>query len=285
MNTNASAASASIDPRLIWAIALPAMATNVATALIGVGDMWIVGGLGDAPTQGAVDIGAKLFAALFTVMNFLKMGTTGLVAQAGTRSGERAQAEVLVKGVIVALAIAALLLGAKPLLLPVMLDVLGAEGAVRSAAVTYADIRYWSAPAVLANFALVGFLVGRRRMREVLVIEVLYNVLNVVLGLWLALGLEWGIAGIGWSSFMAEFAKLAVSLYAAGYLVRQEEAVRHHWSGLAKLIAILSVVAALLLLEPDFGATVIIVGVVVGMTFLAGAKLVYVLAMLAAAGV
>ena len=81
----------------------------------------------------------------------------------------------------------------------------------------------------------------------------------------------------------SEFAKLAVLLYAAGYLVRQEEAVRHHWSGLAKLIAILSVVAALLLLEPDFGATVIIVGVVVGMTFLAGAKLVYVLTMLAAA--
>ncbi|UOR10062.1 MATE family efflux transporter [Qipengyuania flava] len=211
MNTNASAAPASIDPRLIWAIALPAMATNVATALIGVGDMWIVGRLGDAPTQGAVDIGAKLFAALFTVMNFLKMGTTGLVAQAGTRSGERAQAEVLVKGVIVALAIAALLLGAKPLLLPVMLDVLGAEGAVRSAAVTYADIRYWSAPAVLANFALVGFLVGRRRMREVLVIEVLYNVLNVVLGLWIALGLGWGIAGIGWSSFIAEFAKLSLT--------------------------------------------------------------------------
>ena len=81
----------------------------------------------------------------------------------------------------------------------------------------------------------------------------------------------------------SEFARLAVLLYAAGYLVRQEEAVRHHWSGLAKLIAILSVVAALLLLEPDFGATVIIVGVVVGMTFLAGAKLIYVLAMLAAA--
>ena len=81
----------------------------------------------------------------------------------------------------------------------------------------------------------------------------------------------------------SEFAKLAVLLYAAGYLVRQEEAVRHHWSGLAKLIGILSVVAALLLLEPDFGATVIIVGVVVGMTFLAGAKLIYVLAMLAAA--
>ncbi|TNE29003.1 MAG: MATE family efflux transporter, partial [Alphaproteobacteria bacterium] len=67
------------------------MLTNVATALIGLGDMWIVGRLGDAPTQGAVDVGARLFAVLFTMMNFLKTGTTGLVAQEGTRSGEAAQ--------------------------------------------------------------------------------------------------------------------------------------------------------------------------------------------------
>ena len=75
----------------------------------------------------------------------------------------------------------------------------------------------------------------------------------------------------------SEFAKLALLLYAAGYLVRQEEAVRHHWGGLVRLIGILSVVAFLLLLEPDFGTTVIVVGMVVGMTFLAGARLIYVL--------
>ncbi|MEZ5679995.1 MAG: MATE family efflux transporter [Erythrobacter sp.] len=185
------------------------MATNVATALIGVGDMWIVGQLGSAATQGAVDIGAKLFAALFTVMNFLKTGTTGLVAQSGTRSGKREQAAVLLRGLVVGLAIAALLLLAKPILLPALLHALGAEGDVALAARTYAEIRYWSAPAVMANFALVGFLVGCRRMGQVLVIEIGYNLLNVALGLWLALGLDWGIAGIGWSSFIAEFAKLA----------------------------------------------------------------------------
>lgn len=211
LSSPTSTAAPSIDTRLIWAIALPAMVTNVATALIGVGDMWIVGQLGNASTQGAVDVGAKLFAALFTVMNFLKTGTTGLVAQAGTREGARAQAEVLVKGLVVGLTIAALLLLLKPVLLPLMLDALGAEERVRTAAITYADIRYWSAPAVLANFALIGFLVGRRRMREVLAIEVFYNLLNVALGLWFALGLNWGIAGIGWSSFIAEFAKLAVT--------------------------------------------------------------------------
>jgi len=203
--------SPTIDTRLIWAIALPAMVTNVATALIGIGDMWIVGQLGDAPTQGAVDVGAKLFAALFTVMNFLKTGTTGLVAQAGTRHGSQAQTEVLLKGLAVGLTIAAVLLLFKPVLLPLLLDALGADARVRTAAVIYADIRYWSAPAVLANFALVGFLVGRRRMRTVLAIEVAYNLLNVALGLWLALGLDWGIAGIAWSSFVAEFAKFAVT--------------------------------------------------------------------------
>ncbi|MBX7540929.1 MATE family efflux transporter [Qipengyuania sphaerica] len=186
------------------------MVTNVATALIGIGDMWIVGQLGDAPTQGAVDVGARLFAVLFTVMNFLKTGTTGLVAQAGTRSGADAQAAVLLRGLLVGLAIAALLLLAKPLLLPFALDALGADGDVRAAAGIYADIRYWSAPAVMANFAAIGFLVGQRRMKTVLLLEVAYNLLNVGLGLWFVLGLDWGIAGIGWSSFIAEFAKLGV---------------------------------------------------------------------------
>ena len=184
------------------------MTTNVATALIGVGDMWIVGQLGDAPTQGAVDIGARLFALLFVVMNFLKTGTTGLVAQASTRSGSGEATSVLLRGVVVAISIAALLLALKPILLPFLLDALGADGEVLTAARTYAEIRYWSAPAVLVNFALVGFLVGQRRMTIVLVIEVAYNLLNVGLGAYLALRLDLGIAGIGWSSASAELVKL-----------------------------------------------------------------------------
>ena len=206
----AASSTTSLDKRAIWAIALPAMVTNVATALIGIGDMWVVGQLGSAPTQGAVDIGARLFAVLFTVMNFLKTGTTGLVAQAGTRSGIQEQAAVLLRGLIVGLAIAVFLLAAKPLLLPALLDALGADAEVRAAATIYADIRYWSAPAVMANFAVIGYLVGQRRMTTVLIVEVGYNALNIGLGLWFVLGLDWGIAGIGWSSFIAEYAKLFV---------------------------------------------------------------------------
>ena len=202
------ASSPSFRAGTIWAITLPAMVTNVATALIGAGDMWIVGRLGDAPTQGAVDIGARLFAMLFTVMNFLKTGTTGLVAQAGTRVGEREQAAVLLRGLTIGLLIALLLLLAKPLLLPALLDVLGARGEVLVAARSYASIRYWAAPGVMLNLALVGFLVGRRRMTAVLVFEVGYNLVNVALGLWFVLSLGWGIEGIAWSSLIAEYVKL-----------------------------------------------------------------------------
>jgi MATE family multidrug resistance protein len=171
--------------------------------------MWIVGRLDDAATQGAVDVGARIFAILFTVMNFLKTGTTGLVAQAGTREGAGAQAATLVRGLAIGLGIAALLLIAKPVLLPALLNVLGAEGDVLVAATVYAEIRYWTAPGVMANLALVGFLVGQRRMTAVLLFEIGYNLLNVALGLWFVLALDYGIAGIGWSSFIAEYAKLA----------------------------------------------------------------------------
>lgn len=82
----------------------------------------------------------------------------------------------------------------------------------------------------------------------------------------------------------SEFVKFALLLYVAGYLVRQEEAVRYQWQGLARLMGILAVVAVLLLAEPDFGATVITVGMVVGMMFIAGAKLQYIGAMLVAVG-
>ncbi|MCJ7420976.1 MATE family efflux transporter [Sphingomicrobium astaxanthinifaciens] len=204
-------AGGSIDSRVIWAIAIPAMITNVATALIGVADLWIVGRLGSAPPQGAVDIGARLFALLFTVMNFLKTGTTGMVAQAGARSGPREQAATLLRGIAVALVIAFTLLALKPILLPLLLAALGAEGAVLEAANIYAGIRYWSAPGVLVNLALIGYLVGQRRMKAVLVIEVGYNLLNVALGLFFVLRLDMGIAGIGWSSLIAEYAKLAVT--------------------------------------------------------------------------
>jgi cell division protein FtsW len=81
----------------------------------------------------------------------------------------------------------------------------------------------------------------------------------------------------------SEIAKFALVLYVSGFLVRHAELVRTHWQGLAKPVFVLALVAFLLLLEPDFGATVICAGTIFGMLFLAGARLHYVVMLIAVA--
>ena len=81
----------------------------------------------------------------------------------------------------------------------------------------------------------------------------------------------------------SELAKFALVLYLASFLVRHEQAARQSWQGLAKPVAVLCLVGLLLLLEPDFGATVICAGTVFGMLFLAGARLAYVVLLVASA--
>ena len=77
--------------------------------------------------------------------------------------------------------------------------------------------------------------------------------------------------------------QVALVLYLSSFLVRHEQAVRQSWQGLAKPVAVLCLVGLLLLLEPDFGATVICAGTVFGMLFLAGARLAYVVLLVASA--
>ncbi len=81
----------------------------------------------------------------------------------------------------------------------------------------------------------------------------------------------------------SEFAKMAMVIYLAGYTVRREHEVRHQWQGFLKPMAVLFAATLLLMIEPDFGATVIVVGTAFGMLFLAGVKLGHFLLVLAGA--
>ena len=91
--------------RTILTLALPAMLTNVATALFGLADVWVIGRLGDVTAQGGVEIGAKLITALLILFNFLRSSTVALTARAAGRNDAQAQAEVLVRAVTLALAL------------------------------------------------------------------------------------------------------------------------------------------------------------------------------------
>jgi MATE family multidrug resistance protein len=202
--------------RAIWAIALPAMLTNVATALFGLADMWVIGQLGDAPAQAAVEVGAKFMLALLIVFNFLRSGTTALTAQAVGRGDQLAEAATLARAIGVALLIGAGLLLLMPLAIPFGLEFLHARGSVAEDATVYIGIRDWGGLLWLLNAALVGWLIGRRRVREVLVVEVLANLVHVALDVGFVLGLGWGVAGVAFATLLSEAAKLlALALVAA----------------------------------------------------------------------
>ncbi len=186
------------------------MLTNVATALFGLADMWAIGRLGDAPAQGAVELGAKFMMALLNVFNFLRTSTVALTAQGAGRGSTRAQAETLARALAVALGIGTVLLLAMPLAIPFGLDLLGAKEALRESARHYIAIRYWAAPLWLGNCALVGWLIGQRLVRHVLVVEVTANLLHVALDMLLVLLAHWGVAGVAIATLTSECFKFIV---------------------------------------------------------------------------
>lgn len=196
--------------RLVWSIAFPAMLTNVATALFGLADMWVIGRLGDAAAQGAVELGAKFMMGLLIVFAFLRTGTVALTAQAAGSGNRGEQAAVLVRSLAAALAIGMVLLLVRPWAVEGGLALLEAEGRIAGNARVYIDIRYWVGTAWLLNCALGGWLIGQRRVRLILVTEIVANVVHVVLDLALVLWAGWGIAGVAAATACSELLKLAL---------------------------------------------------------------------------
>ena len=180
--------------RLVWSIAFPAMLTNVATALFGLADMWVIGRLGDAPAQGAVELGAKFMVGLFTVFNFLRTGTVALTAQAAGRGDASEQAAALTRALAIGLAIGLSLLAVKPFAIGIGLSILEAQGEVARHARTYIGIRYWAGAVMLVNFCLIGWLIGQRRVKTVLVVEVVANLLHIALDVEFVLWFGWGVS-------------------------------------------------------------------------------------------
>ena len=191
------------------------MLTNVATALFGLADLWVIGQLGQADAQAGVELGAKFMLGLLVIFNFLRTGTIALTAQAAGRRDDAAQAATLARALGLALLVGVVLLALMPLAIPAGLELLHARGGVAAEAQTYVGIRYWGGLLWLLNAAVVGWLVGRRRVRAVLAVEIFANLIHIALDIMFVLGLGWGVAGVAAATLLSEAGKLAAVLVIA----------------------------------------------------------------------
>ena len=191
------------------------MLANASMPLVGMVDTAVVGHLPDPAYIGAVAIGAVVFHFLQWMFAFLRMGTTGFVAQSlGANDAAEINATTLRATLIVGI-FGTLILLLKGPLVALSLGVVDASDAVTTAADEYLSIRLWSAPAALANLALLGLLFGLQRMRDALWVQLVLNLTNMVLDLYFVLVLDWGVAGVAWATCIAEYAAVAYGLWVA----------------------------------------------------------------------
>ena len=180
--------------------------------LLGMVDTGVTGHLENAAYLGAVAVGGAVFSFLYTGVNFLRMGTTGIAAQADGRGDDAAVRTALGQALVVALLIASALLLLRTPLAGLGLLLVGPEPQVAGYAREYIDIRLWSAPATLAVYAIVGWFIGLHDARVPLAIVVVTNVVNIALDLLFVVGLGLKVAGVAWASVIAEYSGLAVGL-------------------------------------------------------------------------
>ncbi len=210
----------------IWRIAAPMILSNISVPLLGMVDTGVTGHLENAAYLGAVAVGSTIFGFLYTGVNFLRMGTTGIAAQqfgANDFDGLRVS---LGQALIVALTIAAILLVLHVPIGAAAISLIGPDPAVAGFADQYFSIRIWSAPATLANFALLGWFLGLQNARVPLIVVLVINVTNIVLDLVLVVVVGMKVDGVAIASVIAEFTGLAVGL---GFVVRELNRHSGHW--------------------------------------------------------
>ena len=196
----------------ILKIALPAIVTNITVPLLGLVDTAIVGHMGDATYIGAIAVGSMVFNLVYWVFGFLRMGTSGLTAQARGRRDLQEMRSLLVRSQTVAMTIALLILLLQVPLRDVMLWLIGPTDDVRPLAVTYYHIVVWGAPAMLGLYGLSGWFIGMQNTRLPMVISISQNVVNIVASLALVYGLGMKVEGVALGTVVAQYAGLLMAM-------------------------------------------------------------------------
>ena len=204
-----------VTHRTVLSIAVPVMLSNVSTPLIGVVDTTVVGQIPDPAYIGAVAVGALIFSFVFWGFGFLRMGTTGLTAQAlGAREIDEVTAN-LGRALLIAFAIGLALIVLQWPIRGIAFYLLGGSGQVEGLASEYFDIRIWAAPATLANYALLGWFIGLGRTDIGLVLQLVLNSTNIALDALFVLGFGWDVRGVALGTLIAECIATVVGLMLA----------------------------------------------------------------------
>ncbi len=197
------------------------MVSGISVPLLGLVDTAVMGHLDGPQYLAAVATGATIFNILFMSLNFLRMGTTGMTAQAHGADNSIKQIAGLQQPLLIATGIAIALIMLQSPLISLALVLLGPSPVVAELCGQYFSIRIMSAPFALANFVIIGWLLGMQNARGPLAIMLILNLSNIALDLILVVGLDMNVAGVALATLLAELLALATGIYFVAATLRK----------------------------------------------------------------
>lgn len=223
-------------------LAGPMILSNITVPLLGIVDTAVIGHLGSAHYLAGIALGSAVISILFWLAGFLRMSTTGLVAQAYGKNDLTQLAALLKRSLLLASAVAVLLIVLSPLIKHAIAYLSAANGDVLNQAYQYFSIRIFSAPAALCNLVLLGWMLGVHYGRGPFYLLLVTNIVNIVLDIYFVVYLDWAVAGAAWASLIADYTALVFALFLVAKLAKKQDIDLNvpNWLSISKMAELLS---------------------------------------------
>ncbi len=208
----------------ILRLAIPSILANITIPLVGVVDTAIVGHIANATAIGGIAIGTMLFDLLYWNFGFLRVGTSGMTAQAFGRGDKQECARLLAQSVGIACIGAAVIWLLQWLFVTAVLAIVPCSAEVSVFARKYFFIRIWAAPATLSLMALKGWFIGMQDTVSPMITDIVVNVVNMVVSYTLAVYTPLGAMGVAYGTLVAQLTGLIVALVIV--LVKYQQIIR-----------------------------------------------------------
>ena len=198
--------------REILRISLPSIITNITVPLLGMVDVAIVGHIGNASYIAAIALGTMVFNLIYWNFGFLRMGTSGMTAQAFGAEDKAEYLNVLVRGIVIALSAALLLIALQYPIAVLCKRWIQSSPETVDLMLTYFYIRIWAAPATISLYVLKGWFLGMQNASSPMWIATIMNVVNIVFSLLFVYVFDAGISGVAWGTVMAQYSGLLLAI-------------------------------------------------------------------------
>ena len=213
------------DKRVVT-LAYPIILANISIPLLSVTDTAVIGHLGALDVLAGISMGAVLIGSIYWFFGFLRMGVTGLVAQARAADQNVEVSNILIRGLIIGGAGGIILIAVQSFLFSSIFYFLEGDKDAEVLAIEYMSIRILSAPFAISMFVFVGWLFGMGKTFHSLCLLVAVNVLNILLDIIFVKFLYLGIAGVAYATIISEICGFCIGIYLSREFLLNKERIK-----------------------------------------------------------